>query len=132
MELSARRGKRGGLHGQGYGPGIAEEEQELVFEAFRQGGRSGFDGAVWTRPAEGLGLGLALARGLAEQLGGSLALVSRVGAGSTFTLRLPCVYPARPDSAGPSRRGGVPWSLHRSAGALPGLKPDPPVVLERA
>jgi two-component system, NarL family, sensor histidine kinase BarA len=88
------------------GPGIAEEEQKLVFEAFRQGGRSGVDGAVWTRPAGGLGL--ALARGLAERLGGSLALVSRVGAGSTFTLRIPCVYPARDGhSAGPCRRGGA-------------------------
>jgi signal transduction histidine kinase len=83
------------------GPGIAEEERELVFEAFRQGGRSRRDGAVWTRPADGLGLGLALARGLTERLGGSLGLMSRVGEGSTFTVHLPRVYP---DLRGCARR----------------------------
>ena len=43
-----------------------------------------------TRPHEGVGLGLAISRDLARGMGGDLAAESVVGAGSTFTLTLPC------------------------------------------
>ncbi|MFZ5813898.1 MAG: ATP-binding protein [Bacillota bacterium] len=62
------------------GIGIAPEEQERIFEAFRQGGRH--------RP-EGSGLGLALARSLVELHGGSIWVESRLGEGSRFTFTLP-------------------------------------------
>jgi two-component system phosphate regulon sensor histidine kinase PhoR len=66
------------------GPGIAEAERARIFERFGQG-RTGKRGP-------GLGIGLYLARRIAEEHGGRLELATEVGKGSTFTL----VLPARP------------------------------------
>ena len=65
------------------GCGIAKEDQELIFEQFRQA-----DGSL-TREAPGSGLGLAISRELAGMLAGSVGLQSEVGVGSTFWLDLP-------------------------------------------
>jgi signal transduction histidine kinase len=65
------------------GPGIDQGTLATLFEAFRQG-----DGST-TREAGGMGLGLALARQIAERMGGRLVAESRVGEGSTFGLLLP-------------------------------------------
>tara|TARA_R110002126_G_scaffold10236_30_gene46089 strand:+ start:11366 stop:12754 length:1389 start_codon:yes stop_codon:yes gene_type:complete len=62
------------------GSGIAEEDQERIFEKFERLGRSG-DG--------GSGLGLFISRRLARAMGGSLAVESAADQGSTFTLSLP-------------------------------------------
>jgi signal transduction histidine kinase len=67
---------------QDHGPGIAPEEQQLIFEKFgrvNSGGRS--------KP--GAGLGLFIARSIAEAHGGTLDVRSEAGAGATFTFRLP-------------------------------------------
>jgi protein-histidine pros-kinase len=64
------------------GPGIALEERETIFGEFERGARL-------SPTIEGTGLGLAICRGLAGSLGGSVDLVTEVGAGSTFTLTLP-------------------------------------------
>lgn len=69
------------------GPGIAPDEQEVIFETFRQGGD--------VRDGEGTGLGLPLSRALAELHGGRLWVESRPGEGSTFVLALPAVPAAR-------------------------------------
>jgi signal transduction histidine kinase len=65
------------------GVGIAPEEQEGVFEEFRQ---VGSDSA---KKSEGTGLGLALARKFVELHGGRIRVVSEVGRGSTFTFTIP-------------------------------------------
>ena len=65
-----------------HGPGIAPEEQRLVFEKF---GRVNLGG----RSKPGAGLGLFIARSIAEAHGGTLSVRSDAGAGATFTFRLP-------------------------------------------
>ncbi|GJG85437.1 hypothetical protein tb265_06180 [Gemmatimonadetes bacterium T265] len=66
------------------GRGIPAEQIDRVFEPFVQVDRQ------LTRPAEqGVGLGLAISRGLARAMGGDLTVESCVGEGSRFTLTLP-------------------------------------------
>ncbi|MEE8469105.1 MAG: HAMP domain-containing sensor histidine kinase, partial [Planctomycetota bacterium] len=69
------------------GPGIPPERAAAVFRPFDRGGREQADGT------SGIGLGLALARGLARDLGGELQLDASA-AGTTFVLRLPGDGPA--------------------------------------
>jgi signal transduction histidine kinase len=64
------------------GIGIAPEDQEVVFEEFRQVGKA-------EKKAEGTGLGLALCRKFVELHGGRIWVKSQVGHGSTFTFMLP-------------------------------------------
>lgn len=72
------------------GPGIAEGCLEAVFAAFVQCREHNGDAAK----TRGTGLGLSLSKGLAEVLGGTLTVQSKVGTGSTFTLGLPRHPPA--------------------------------------
>ncbi len=64
------------------GVGIAPEDQEAVFEEFRQVGTA-------EKKAEGTGLGLTLCRKFIELHGGRIWVLSQVGVGSTFTFTIP-------------------------------------------
>ena len=64
------------------GVGIAPEDQEAVFEEFRQVGTA-------AKKAEGTGLGLTLCRKFIELHGGKIWVKSQVGVGSTFTFTIP-------------------------------------------
>ena len=65
------------------GIGIAPEDQQAVFEEFRQVGTD------YAKKREGTGLGLALARRFVELHGGRIWVKSALGEGSTFTFSLP-------------------------------------------
>src|SRR5262249_38742558 len=65
------------------GPGIAEDQYERIFEAFRQGVERPHDTTT------GIGLGLYIVKRLATLLGGQVSVTSKIGEGSTFTVALP-------------------------------------------
>jgi signal transduction histidine kinase len=65
------------------GIGIRDEDQAGIFESFTQ-----VDGSA-ARQYQGTGLGLAICQQVTELLGGTIAVRSELGKGSTFTVRLP-------------------------------------------
>jgi signal transduction histidine kinase len=67
---------------QDNGPGVPPDQQQLVFEKFRQGG----DGL--NRP-QGTGLGLPISRQIVEHFGGHMWLRSEPGQGACFAFDLP-------------------------------------------
>jgi signal transduction histidine kinase/CheY-like chemotaxis protein len=86
--VSVRLRVRGGaalIDVEDSGPGIAADDQEAIFEPFRQVGAHARTGTG------GTGLGLAISVRLARLMGGDITLNSEPGKGSRFTLRLPSV-----------------------------------------
>lgn len=89
--ITLRLGRDGGrvlLSVGDRGAGLAEEDLGHVFDPFYRSADARRHGTA------GLGLGLAIARRIAEALGGRLSVTSKAGAGSCFTLALP---PAPPE-----------------------------------
>jgi len=78
------------------GIGIPLEEQETIFEKFRQGRTIPGQRDPMTREYGGSGLGLSIIKELTKLLGGELLLDSEFGKGSTFTVRLPFRLDDRP------------------------------------
>ncbi len=68
------------------GCGIPREHQNRIFDFFRQVDSSS------NRKHEGSGLGLSIAKGMTELLGGAISLDSEVGRGTVFTIIVPMVY----------------------------------------
>jgi len=93
------------------GIGVAPEDQERIFDEFRQ-----VDGSA-TRRYGGTGLGLALSRGLAQRLGGDIEVRSRPGEGATFRLHLPAEDPAA--ALGPGGTDGAQADEERESDGNP-------------
>jgi signal transduction histidine kinase len=66
-----------------HGIGIEKAEVRRIFEPFYR------SPAVSSSPIHGTGLGLPLAKSIAESMGGRLSVESKLGIGSVFTLHLP-------------------------------------------
>jgi DNA-binding response OmpR family regulator/anti-sigma regulatory factor (Ser/Thr protein kinase) len=100
------------------GPGIPADEQADIFDRFHQSD---------TAQTTGTGIGLSLAQALVERHGGTIAVESTVGEGSTFTVRLPR------GTAHLEDRPDVTWE--ESGDSTPGEPSDsllPPVLVSSA
>jgi signal transduction histidine kinase len=80
---SGERARAARVHVEDTGRGIAPDQIDAIWQPFVQLGRT------LSRPAEGVGLGLAISRDLARRIGGELSVASEVGKGSTFVLSIP-------------------------------------------
>jgi PAS domain S-box-containing protein len=94
ITLSAERERRHGIDWLRFavtdtGIGMSEEQQARLFQRFSQADAS------TTRRFGGTGLGLAITRAFAHMLGGDIAVASKEGEGTTFTLELPARYEER-------------------------------------
>ncbi|MGU3558120.1 ATP-binding protein, partial [Methylobacterium radiotolerans] len=102
------------------GIGIPQDKLATIFSAFSQADQS------TTRRFGGTGLGLSIAQQIVAAMGGTVAVTSRVGTGSTFSARIPVTVaePARPvrrrevvpaaivlDAAGPATRAALAAGL---------------------
>ncbi len=100
------------------GLGIAPEHQERVFERFFR-----IDQAR-SRSTGGTGLGLAIVKHVAADHGGGVALWSKPGTGSTFTLRIP----AHPDSRQAARTNGHAYPTVSLTDAVRGPAPGAEII----
>ena len=105
------------------GPGIAEAEQQRIFEEFYQ---LESNAAVATpEQRKGLGLGLAIVKKLSGLMSAPLVLRSQPGHGSVFTLEVPVGRASAPAVATPSGKGPLAITL---AGRLIVVVEDEPAV----
>ena len=84
------------------GVGIAEEDQQHIFEKFRQGGAIRPGNNPLIREHSGTGLGLSIVKELAKLLGGEVRLESELGIGSTFSVELAVRMTEKPPLEVPS------------------------------
>ncbi|MCL2304819.1 MAG: ATP-binding protein [Planctomycetaceae bacterium] len=80
------------------GVGISEDDQQIVFEKFRQARSMKTGDNTMKREYSGSGLGLSIVKELCRMLEGEIELESRLGLGSTFTIHLPWNLDAKPHS----------------------------------
>jgi two-component system, cell cycle sensor histidine kinase PleC len=71
------------------GPGIPPEKQEAIFQPFVQ-----IHDSTYSRPHEGVGLGLSISRHLARLMKGALRVENGADGGARFTVSLPRALPA--------------------------------------
>jgi len=96
------------------GIGIAEDQIEVIWQEFGQVANE------LQRKIKGTGLGLPLAKKLAELLGGSVGVLSHPGQGSVFTVTLPRIYQRASDEADVE----VAWALEPGRVAVLAIEDD--------
>jgi two-component system sensor histidine kinase KdpD len=104
------------LHIVDNGPGIAARDRESVFQPFQRLGDQAGD------TADGVGLGLAVARGFVHLMGGQLVLDDTPGGGLTAIIALPTAgtaVPPLPPPPGPGRPAPVPTAPVPTAAPVP-------------
>ena len=91
--IASAGGERFRIDVRDTGPGIAEADQQRIFEEFQQVDNSN------TRGKGGTGLGLAISRRIVALHGGAISVQSAPGAGSTFTIDIPIRLEASREAA---------------------------------
>jgi signal transduction histidine kinase len=84
VKVELRDGEQAAVSVCDEGPGVPQEERELIFQRFQRGRDTGGEA--------GFGLGLAIGRELAGRMGGELVLEDEQKPGAKFTLRLPVAH----------------------------------------
>jgi signal transduction histidine kinase/DNA-binding response OmpR family regulator len=99
------------------GIGIAEAEQDRIFEAFQRGGRAA------RTTSEGTGLGLTLSKRIIDLHGGRLSMESELGVGSTFTFAIP-LWPESDAAVTKSEPSELPIAAATGAGSIVVVEDD--------
>ncbi|MBB3992123.1 PAS domain S-box protein [Croceicoccus naphthovorans] len=108
------------------GIGIAPERLQDIFEPFKQA-----DGSIGRRYG-GTGLGLAISSQLARLMGGQITADSRLGHGTTFTVRIPLIVAdagSQVETAGAEASAQLEQTCLPRPSAMPQMAGDPPRVL---
>jgi signal transduction histidine kinase len=118
IKVTAHQSERGDLLMRviDTGVGIAEEDQQTIFEKFRQGRTAMPGGDAMTREYSGTGLGLSIVKELCRLLEGEVSVESQLGTGSAFTIRLPWRLEKKPRLESPLAVGLEAFSKPRPEG----------------